>query len=917
MKKIFLLLLSIGVIPSLLALDPEYDYLRVNKTATIKNLTVSGSAALPSGTTIDGVAPASSATTVNGHALTSNITVTAADLNLGNVQNIKSNFTATAAPTATDDLSSGYAAGSLWIYDGTLYVCTNATTGAAVWSAGSGSGSGTNVLTDGYLFVGNSSNVATGVALSGDATITNAGVLTIAANAITNAKMATMPAYTLKANMSGSDAVPQDVTLADGVAALKASLTLPDTSITVDSSRFDGNLASGGSTLHGILDTIDNLSLGGCDAPAAADVTISEHGLPWFVSAGVSYGGTIVTDYVAKWYLKDSLADETGTYALTNNNSVTFAMDSTFPLDTRYVAVFNGENQLSFDPSGLPSGNATRTVCCWASITSSGAGLVSYGTAAGGEEFGMEFDVGKFAFENYGTTYYASDTSYNTGTWHFFSLSYDGTNLYFYVDASLIKTQAITLNTVVSGVHGNIGCVRVGQSYTTGSIADVRIYSRCLTATEIADIYAGEKGISWTTPSPSDSAIAGTEKISTTSGTTMVTHTQAQIVGSTPLAARTASDTFATTDRGHLVTMDSSSATTLTIGTNANVAIPVNCWIDVLNVGSGTCTITAASGVTLKGTSAGTQELKQWQYVRLWHTATDTWVCPTPVVLDSSAIAAALGFTPASISSPTITSPTFATSAAFSYATASTVPYFGSSKNLVSSAVTPTELGYLSGATSNLQTQITAATSSAAAKLPLAGGTLTGKLVTAASTTNTAGFNIPAGTAATSPSVGDFYTDSNGNLWYYNGTGWVELSSGGTYYYTPSMALDGTLSWSNNGGLTNPSTINLATIARTTRTGSTTYALNGTASITCTSLDLIPCTLASAATASITQSSFTGLSSGQGIILSVVNSGGTLTFASSDTNSYTLLSTTDIGTYWVGFYYDGTNYYYVGNKKVY
>jgi hypothetical protein len=44
----------------------------------------------------------------------------------------------------------------------------------------------------------------------------------------------------------------------------------------------------------------------------------------------------------------------------------------------------------------------------------------------------------------------------------------------------------------------------------------------------------------------------------------------------------------------------------------------------------------------------------------------------------------------------------------FNTATASTVPYFDASKNLVSSPVTPTELGYLSGATSNIQDQIDA-----------------------------------------------------------------------------------------------------------------------------------------------------------------------------------------------------------------
>jgi hypothetical protein len=42
----------------------------------------------------------------------------------------------------------------------------------------------------------------------------------------------------------------------------------------------------------------------------------------------------------------------------------------------------------------------------------------------------------------------------------------------------------------------------------------------------------------------------------------------------------------------------------------------------------------------------------------------------------------------------------------FSALTADTVPYIDASKNFVSSSITPTELGYLSGATSNLQNQI-------------------------------------------------------------------------------------------------------------------------------------------------------------------------------------------------------------------
>lgn len=50
------------------------------------------------------------------------------------------NFTATAAPGVDNDKSvgQGYRIGSVWIYAGVWYVCTDDTIGAAVWSTGNG-----------------------------------------------------------------------------------------------------------------------------------------------------------------------------------------------------------------------------------------------------------------------------------------------------------------------------------------------------------------------------------------------------------------------------------------------------------------------------------------------------------------------------------------------------------------------------------------------------------------------------------------------------------------------------------------------------------------------------------------------------------------------------------------------------------
>ncbi len=74
-----------------------------------------------------------------------------------------------------------------------------------------------------------------------------------------------------------------------------------------------------------------------------------------------------------------------------------------------------------------------------------------------------------------------------------------------------------------------------------------------------------------------------------------------------------------------------------------------------------------------------------------------------------------------------VTDPTFSGTVTFSEATASTVPYLDASKVFTSSAVTPTELGYVHGVTSALQTQMnTKLTATQAANVAALAGSLTG-----------------------------------------------------------------------------------------------------------------------------------------------------------------------------------------------
>lgn len=75
-------------------------------------------------------------------------------------------------------------------------------------------------LTSGNILVGNGSNVATSVAMSGDVTIANTGATTIGNNTISNAKMAQMATQTIKGNNTGGSADPSDLTATQVTAML-------------------------------------------------------------------------------------------------------------------------------------------------------------------------------------------------------------------------------------------------------------------------------------------------------------------------------------------------------------------------------------------------------------------------------------------------------------------------------------------------------------------------------------------------------------------------------------------------------------------------------------------------------------------------------------------------------------------------
>ena len=117
-------------------------------------------------------------------------------------QNISTTGTLSVGALTATNLSSINGAAYAWPGSNSSGVLTNNGTGTLTWTPSAGLSSS---LTSANIFVGNGGNIATGVALSGDAAINNTGLLTIGTGAINSTKI--LDATIADADISGSAAI--------------------------------------------------------------------------------------------------------------------------------------------------------------------------------------------------------------------------------------------------------------------------------------------------------------------------------------------------------------------------------------------------------------------------------------------------------------------------------------------------------------------------------------------------------------------------------------------------------------------------------------------------------------------------------------------------------------------------------------
>ncbi len=168
---------------------------------------------------------------------------------------------------------------------------------------------------------------------------------------------------------------------------------------------------------------------------------------------------------------------------------------------TRYVA--------KTTPTGLPTGASTRTYAAWFKMIGAPASGLGYEIMGHGSNLGTGKRFAMWIGNNAGCSGYSIGVELaNAGKhvaftpdtqWHHLTLTYpagqtnsDQTSIYLdgVLQTSFCGSSATTLNTDNDELTiGRIPTVGAGVDYFSGSIDEVRIYNRALSATEVWDLY--------------------------------------------------------------------------------------------------------------------------------------------------------------------------------------------------------------------------------------------------------------------------------------------------------------------------------------------------------------------------------------------------------------------------------------------
>lgn len=160
-----------------------------------------------------------------------------------------------------------------------------------------------------------------------------------------------------------------------------------------------------------------------------------------------------------------------------------------FDGSSAYVDIPNSANNGQLDILG------PITVVAWVKVPNGGE--PNFGTIAGHSDKGYRMSVisdngGEPRFADAGPDAYDSNLTINDGKWHILAGVFDGGTEYIYVDGQLADSELVTSYPIINGSDLLIGAAPdyLGSRNFQGNIAQVAVYDKALTMTQLDDIYS-------------------------------------------------------------------------------------------------------------------------------------------------------------------------------------------------------------------------------------------------------------------------------------------------------------------------------------------------------------------------------------------------------------------------------------------
>lgn len=265
--------------------------------------------------------------------------------------------------------------------------------------------------------------------------------------------------------------------------------------------------------------------------------------------------------------------------------------------DPEALTLDGSSGYVTLGVTNLPANNAPQSVSLWFKGTpnSNNQNMLAMSNLGGGSAVQVGFRGSSLLAWSYGGGTLVSTTAPVNGAWHQVVYTYDGATDRLYLDGTLAATSTTGAHQNGTPTSAYLGTYSPSMEMFGGSLDDVRVYNRALSAAEAAILGGGSSPSTVAGTHTFTDAFACTGSFNLLAGT--VTGASALTVGGNWFNAGTYTDTGAVTLSG------TSAAGTLTSGGGSLGALTINgnggtyTLKDTLSV-AGNLTIAAGAGLT-------------------------------------------------------------------------------------------------------------------------------------------------------------------------------------------------------------------------------------------------------------------------------------------------------------------------------